>query len=154
MSFASAATLCAVLGAARRFRSGRRPEGEAGRLRRLSLGAANVDKLSKLVRAYFADLDTDQRKKAKKDLEKLIDETNKAAKAQKIADPLLAVDDWREILRLGLTLEKPPVTVSWRGELKRGLDRQPDRPEGRRQGARARLRSASSRRSSRSRATS
>jgi hypothetical protein len=117
MSFASAATLCAVLCAAGVFGQGVAPK-EKPQASTVSLGAGNIDKLSKLVRVYFADLDTDQRKKAKKDLEKLIDETNKAAKAQKISDPLLAVDDWREILRLGLTLEKPPVAVTWRGELK------------------------------------
>jgi hypothetical protein len=88
-----------------------------------SLGAASVDRISKLVRVYYAELDASHPdpKKVKKALEKVIEETGKAAKAQKISDPLLAVDDWREILRLGFTLDKPAVSPSapGRGELKK-----------------------------------
>jgi hypothetical protein len=84
-----------------------------------TLGASNVDKLGKMVRSYYGYLDQESLAKAKKDLDKLVDESGKIAKAQKLADPLLALEDWREIVKRGLTVEKPTVSFSsLRAELK------------------------------------
>jgi poly(3-hydroxybutyrate) depolymerase len=122
MSLASAAVPCALLLAL--FAPGQggaqkeKPPAPAA-----SLGASNIDRISKLVRLYYAELDAahPDPKKVKKALEKVLDETGKAAKSQKLADPLLAIDDWRDILRLAFKLEKPavPDTAAGRGELKK-----------------------------------
>ena len=131
MSLASAAMQCALLGAllvpvqgAPKEKSAAAP-GQATPKEKpaappSSLGAANVDRISKLVRLYYAELDVPHPdpKKVKKALEKVIEETGKAAKAQKLSDSLVAVDDWREILRLGFKLEKPVVSDSEIGRVK------------------------------------
>ena len=120
MSLASAATFCLLLASLSIPTQGTPPKDKPA-APTASLGDSNIDRISKLARAYYTELDVQHPdpKKVKKALEKLIDETGKSAKAQKIADPLVNVDDWRELLRLGFTLEKPPVAVSWRGELKK-----------------------------------
>ncbi|MSR47432.1 MAG: hypothetical protein EXS13_10270 [Planctomycetes bacterium] len=82
------------------------------------LGASNLDKFAKMVRTYYADLANDNWKNANKELTKLVAEVGKVSKAAKIADPLLALDDWRAIIQRGLTLEKPSATITGRGELK------------------------------------
>jgi len=83
-----------------------------------SIGPGNVEKLAKLVRSYYAFLDQEALGKAKKDLDKLVDETGKISKSLKLADPLLALEDWREIVRRGLALDKPTVNLSWRVDLR------------------------------------
>lgn len=84
-----------------------------------TLGAANYDKVAKLVRGYFGFYEKDEFNKANKELIKLLEETSKLAKSAKIAEPLGAVDDWREIMRRGLMVEKPTVNISWRADLRR-----------------------------------
>jgi hypothetical protein len=85
----------------------------------VSLGAGNVDKLSKMVRKHFGLRDEDlYSKKAKKELDAIVEETGKIGKALKNVDPALALDDWREIVRRGQIVEKPTVNVSWRQSLR------------------------------------
>lgn len=84
-----------------------------------TIGAGNFDKLAKLARNYYGFFDREELVKANKELVKLIDESGKAAKSTKVAEPLVAVGDWREILRRGLMVEKPTVNISWRADLRR-----------------------------------
>ena len=92
--------------------------GEPRQVQGASLGAANLDRLGKLVRNYYTFLEAEQLQKANKELGKLLEETGKIAKASKLADPLLALDDWREVVRRGLTVEKPTADISGRGDLR------------------------------------
>jgi hypothetical protein len=131
MSLASAATQCALLGALLVLPQGAPKEKPAAAPGQgtpkekpapptPSLGAANIEQISRLVRVYYSELDAQhpEPKKVKKALEKVIEETGKAAKSQKLSDPLVAVDDWREILRLAFTLEKPVTNPSTYGRAK------------------------------------
>jgi hypothetical protein len=81
-------------------------------------GNSNLEKLGKMVRSYYALVEREELQKAHKELQKLIDEAGKVAKTAKLADPLLAVEDWREIVRRGLMLEKPSAAIVGRGEFK------------------------------------
>lgn len=122
MSLASAAMPCALLLALLVPDQGGAPK-EKPPAPAATLGASNVSAISKLVRLYYGELDAahPDPKKVRKALDKVLDETGKAAKSQKLADPLLAIDDWREILRLAFTLDKPAVSSSeaGRGQLKK-----------------------------------
>src|SRR5688572_5188868 len=82
-----------------------------------SLGTGNVDKLSKMVRKYHGYLADEERKNAQKELEKLLTDATKIAKDGKFGDPLLALDDWREIVKRGLMVEKPVIPAG-RADLK------------------------------------
>jgi hypothetical protein len=84
----------------------------------VTLGASNLDKLAKMARGYYAVLDQEAYGKAKKEIDKLLEEVGKIAKAQKITDPMLALDDWRTVVGRGLMLEKPSVNISWRTDLR------------------------------------
>lgn len=81
-------------------------------------GQSNLDKLGKLVRNYYGFVEKDELGRANKELQKLIEEAATIGKAAKLADPLLALDDWREIVRRGLTVEKPSANITGKGELK------------------------------------
>ncbi len=81
-------------------------------------GTSNLDKLGKMVRTYYAHVEKDELQKANKELQKLIEEAGKVAKTAKLADPLLAIEDWREIVRRGLMVEKPTAAIVGRGDLK------------------------------------
>ncbi len=124
MSVSSVALLAGVLilGLAARQEGGEAAPAKGSAAPEVSLGAANVEKLAKMVRSYYGFRDADQSpgsiQKAKKDLDKLIDETAKVAKAAKVVEPMLALNDWREIVRRGLVVEKATVNVSWRGDLR------------------------------------
>ena len=83
-----------------------------------SLGAGNLDKLVKSTRAYYGFLDQELLVKANKEFDKLLEEVGKITKAQKIADPMLALDDWRQVVGRGLMLEKPSVNISWNKDLR------------------------------------
>lgn len=83
-----------------------------------TLGAGNYDKLAKYVRGYYGFVEDDLLSKAGKELEKLIGETDKLAKAAKVAEPLSLVDDWRQIVRKGLLLDKPTAKIGWRNDLR------------------------------------
>jgi hypothetical protein len=82
-----------------------------------AMGAGNYDKLSKMVRSYYGLLEEEKLNKAQKELEKLLADANKIAKDGKFGDPLLALDDWREILKRGLMVEKT-VLPAGRADLK------------------------------------
>lgn len=82
-----------------------------------SMGPANVDKLSKMVRNYYGLVEEEKLNKAQKELEKLLADAGKIAKDGKFGDPLLALDDWREIVKRGLMVEKTVIPAG-RGELK------------------------------------
>jgi hypothetical protein len=94
----------------------------------VTIGAGNVDKLSKLARSYFSNLDARERAKARKDLDKILAEVGKIAKAEKLDEPLLAVEDWRQIIRLALSVEKPTVKISSRESLRIPAEPLPDSP--------------------------
>ncbi|MBM4015166.1 MAG: hypothetical protein FJ293_09430 [Planctomycetes bacterium] len=81
-------------------------------------GTSNQEKLGKMVRTYYAHIEKEELQKANKELQKLIEEAGKVAKTAKIADPLLAIEDWREIIRRGLMVEKPTAAIVGRGDLK------------------------------------
>jgi len=84
-----------------------------------TLGAANVERLATMVRTYFAEIDADQWAKARKSVAQLVDAAGKAAKATKVADPLLALDDWREIVRRAAAGDGPSLSAGYgRGVLK------------------------------------
>lgn len=83
-----------------------------------SLGAGNVEKFAKAVRNYYGFKVKLLPAQGKKELDKLVEEAGKVAKAQKLADPLVALDDWREIVRRALAAEKPTVNISWRTDLR------------------------------------
>jgi hypothetical protein len=112
MNLASAATLVAVLGGsifatrgATQGSGGDKPAGAS-----VTLGASVKDSFEKLARAYYVLREDPP--KAKKPLEKLVAEVAKTAKAQKIAEPLLALEDWREILQAALVPDKPAVSIN------------------------------------------
>ena len=83
-----------------------------------SMGTGNFDKLSKMVRNYYGlRYEEEKLQKAQKELEKLLADAGKIAKDGKFGDPLLAVDDWREIVKRGLMVEKTVVPAG-RADLK------------------------------------
>ncbi len=85
----------------------------------VTLGAGNFDRLAKTVRSFYANYEVENRVnlKANKDLVSLREDAGKLAKDAKFNDPLLAVEDWREIVKRGFWLEKP-LSISAGGELR------------------------------------
>jgi hypothetical protein len=112
MNLASAATLAFVLGGSLFAMRGplQGSGGDKQAATPVTLGTAANDRLTKLARAYY--LVRDDAPKAKKQLDKLIAEVASSAKAQKVADPLAALDDWRDILQAALVPDKPLVVIN------------------------------------------
>lgn len=112
MKFASAATLVAVL-AGSLFATrdpGQGAGGDKAAASKVSLGASASNTFTKLARDYY--LVRDDPPKAKKALAKLVAEVDKTAKSLKIADPLVALEEWRDILQAALVPDKPAVVIT------------------------------------------
>ena len=109
MKFAPAVTLVALLGGSLLARGGA-TQGGNGDKPAVTLGSATRESFTKLARAYYAVWKDPP--KAKKALVKLVAEVNKTTKEKKIADPLVALEDWRGILQSALVPEKPLVSIN------------------------------------------
>jgi len=110
MNLASAATLVAIFGGSV-FAMRGAMQGSGGDKPAPTVTIANSasEALTKLARSYYTVRDDPP--KAKKALDKLIAEVGKTAKAQKVPDLLVALEDWREILQAALVPEKPLVSI-------------------------------------------
>lgn len=112
MNLASAATLVAVLGGSV-FAMRGAVQGSSGDkpAPTVTIPSAASGAFEKLARSYY--MVRDDPPKAKKQLDKLIAEVNKTAKAMKPpVDLLVAVEDWREILQAALVPDKPLVSIN------------------------------------------
>jgi len=86
-----------------------------GDLPRSSIATKEFDKFSKDIGAYFAALETDDRKGAQESLNRIREAYDKLAKRAKLDDPLKYVGDWDQILERGKTESRELKAAAGKG---------------------------------------